>query len=206
MSRQDGPVLHHVDRSFWNHVEKMDDGRKGCKYCGRLFPKDTSIWRIKFHLAGVKGHGVKICGKVPQDVQDAALTAIHGPPEKKLKTVAGLSNNEVTNAISSSAQEQNNVDMAQQQEDLSLEDWMASFHERPSFNQADELRGDPSQPTNDQLCSPSVNNDVSVNDAQNVVGWEFRAWNKVKDLFRMLTELSLPRLMKIIIEEKQQKD
>ncbi|KAF9660868.1 hypothetical protein SADUNF_Sadunf19G0008500 [Salix dunnii] len=45
-----------------------------------------------------------------------------------------------------------------------------SFHERPSFNQADEPRGDPSQPTNDKLYSPSVNNDVSVNDAQNVVG------------------------------------
>uniref|UniRef100_A0A6N2M3N1 Uncharacterized protein n=1 Tax=Salix viminalis TaxID=40686 RepID=A0A6N2M3N1_SALVM len=107
MSRQDGAVLHHVDRSFWNHVEKMDDVM--VYFVG--VSKATSISRIKFHLAGVKGRGVRICGKVPQDVQDAALAAIpiDGPPEKKLKTVAGSSNNEVTNAISASAQEQNNA-------------------------------------------------------------------------------------------------
>nr|XP_034916910.1 uncharacterized protein LOC118050627 [Populus alba] len=44
------------------------------------------------------------------------------------------------------------------------------FHERPSLNQADEHRGDLSQPTHDQLCSPSVNNDATMNVAQNVVG------------------------------------
>uniref|UniRef100_A0A6N2KK44 Uncharacterized protein n=1 Tax=Salix viminalis TaxID=40686 RepID=A0A6N2KK44_SALVM len=154
MSRQDGAVLHHVDTSFWEYVEKMDDGRMVCKFCGHGFAKDTAITRIKLHLAEVTGRGVKICGKVPQDVQEAALAAvpIDGPPEKKLKTRAGPSNNEVTNA----AQQQNN-----EMEPLER----GSFHERPSFNQADEPRGDPSQPTNDQLCSPSVNNDVSVNEA-----------------------------------------
>jgi len=194
MLRRDGPVLHRVDTSFWEYVEKMDDRSMRCKFCGHLFAKGTSISRIKFHLAEMTGRGVKTCGQVPPDVQDAALAAIDGPPEKKLKTVAGSSNNEVTNAISASAQQQNNemmmaqqqnneMMMAQQREDLSLEDWMASitvedmelleggrFHERPSFNQADEPRGDPSQTTNDQLCSPSVNNDVIMNNAQNVVG------------------------------------
>uniref|UniRef100_A0A6N2KGP9 Uncharacterized protein n=1 Tax=Salix viminalis TaxID=40686 RepID=A0A6N2KGP9_SALVM len=186
MFRQNDPILHHVDRSFWEYVEKMDGGRMSCKFCGHEFAKYTSISRIKHHLAGVKGRGVRICGQVPQDVQDAALAAIDdGPPEKKLKTGAGSSNNEVTNIISPSAQQQNNeMMMAHQQEDLSLEeDWMASitvededlqvigsFHERPSFNQADEPQGDPSQPTNDQLCPPSVNNDVIVNVAQNVGG------------------------------------
>ncbi|KAJ6857968.1 hypothetical protein NC652_040485 [Populus alba x Populus x berolinensis] len=34
----------------------------------------------------------------------------------------------------------------------------------------DEHRGDLSQPTHDQLCSPSVNNDATMNVAQNVVG------------------------------------
>uniref|UniRef100_A0A6N2KZW1 Uncharacterized protein n=1 Tax=Salix viminalis TaxID=40686 RepID=A0A6N2KZW1_SALVM len=185
MLRQNDPVLHHVDRSFWEYVQKMDDGRTRCKFCGQLFAKRTSIPRIKFHFAGVKGRGVRICEQVPQDVQEAALAAIDGPPEKKLKTEAGSSNNEVTNAVSASAQQQNNeMMMAHQRENLSLEeDWMAcitvedmepletsSFHEKPSFNQADEPRGDPSQPTNDQLCSPSVNNDVIVNDAQNVFG------------------------------------
>ena len=50
--------------------------------------------------------------------------------KKKLKTVAGSSNNEVANAISASAQEQNNEVMAQQGDALSLEaleDWIASF-------------------------------------------------------------------------------
>uniref|UniRef100_A0A6N2LVZ8 NB-ARC domain-containing protein n=1 Tax=Salix viminalis TaxID=40686 RepID=A0A6N2LVZ8_SALVM len=37
----------------------------------------------------------------------------------------------------------------------SVEDWMASIS-------ADEPRGDPSQSTNDQLCSPLVNNDVGI--------------------------------------------
>uniref|UniRef100_A0A6N2KAG6 Uncharacterized protein n=1 Tax=Salix viminalis TaxID=40686 RepID=A0A6N2KAG6_SALVM len=174
MLRQNDPVLHHVDRSFWEYVEKMDGGRMSCKFCGHEFAKDTSISRIKHHLAGVKRRGVRICGKVPRDVQDAALAAIDdGPPEKKLKTVASSSNNEVTNAISASAQEQNiEMMMTHLREDPLLEeDWMeplqtGGFHERPSFNQADEPRGDPSQPTNDQLCSPSVNNDVIVNDAQ----------------------------------------
>uniref|UniRef100_A0A6N2M6W5 Uncharacterized protein n=1 Tax=Salix viminalis TaxID=40686 RepID=A0A6N2M6W5_SALVM len=153
MLRKNNPVLHHDDRSFWKYVEKMDDGHMVCKFCGHGFAKDTSISRIKFHLAGVKGRGVRICGQVPQDVQDAALAAIpiDGPPEKKLKNVAGSSNNEVTNA----AQQQNN-----EMEHL----------ERPSFNQDDEPRGDPSQPTNNQLCSPSVTNDVIVNDPQNIVG------------------------------------
>ena len=97
MLRKNDPVLHHVDRSFWEYAEKMDDGRMGCKFCGHVFAKCTSISRIKLHLAGVKHRGVRICGKVPQDVQEAALEAIDdGPPEKKLKTGAGSSNNEVT--------------------------------------------------------------------------------------------------------------
>jgi len=113
---------------FWEYVEKMDGDSMRCKFCGLLFAKGTSIRRIKSHLSGLKGRGVKNCAQVPQHVQDAALAAIDGPPEKKLKTVAGSSNNEVTNAISASAQQQNNeMMMAQQRGDLSLEDWMASI-------------------------------------------------------------------------------
>jgi disease resistance protein RPS2 len=51
--------------------------------------------------------------------------------------------------------------------------------ERPSINQADEPRGDSSQPTDslcldhgryyDQLFTPSINNDVIMNDVQNMV-------------------------------------
>ncbi|KAG5223810.1 disease resistance protein [Salix suchowensis] len=159
MLRQNDPVLHDVDKSFWEYVEKMDGGRMRCMFCGHGFAKGTSISRIKFHLARVKGRGVGICGKVPQDVHDAAFAAIDGPPEKKLKIVVGSSNNEVTNVISASAQQHNNEMMMEPLQ-------TGSFHERPSFNQANEPRGDPSQPTNDQLYSSSVNNDVIVNDAQ----------------------------------------
>jgi len=94
------------------------------------------IWETYFHFEDQiafiwsDSRGVKICKHVPEEVQDAARAAIDGPPEKKLKTVAGSSNNEVTNAISASAQEQNNEVMAQQGDALSLEEleyWIASF-------------------------------------------------------------------------------
>ncbi|KAI5557782.1 hypothetical protein BDE02_18G126500 [Populus trichocarpa] len=52
------------------------------------------------------------------------------PSKKKHKATAGSSNNEVTNAISASAQEQNNKVMAQQGEALSdqdFEEWIASI-------------------------------------------------------------------------------
>ena len=120
--------------------------------------------------------------------------------KKRNKNEAGSSNNEVTNAISAPAKEQNNevmhLDMAQQEEAFSpgaLERWMDSIadqeiesmlgrsspeellhdaletvprtemvqhlergssHERTSINQAGELQGDSSEPT-DLLC-PTV--------------------------------------------------
>jgi Leucine-rich repeat (LRR) protein len=130
-------------------------------------------------LAGLKGRGVKTCKNVPQEVRDAAWEAVNnGPPEKKLKTAAGSSNNEVTN-------EGTHVEMAQQggpfftgelawANDLIGEDELVqlergSSHKRPSINQTDEPRGDSSQPTDAQLCSPSVNNDANMNDVQNMV-------------------------------------
>ncbi|KAI9215736.1 hypothetical protein POPTR_T046051v4 [Populus trichocarpa] len=207
---------------FWEHVEDMNGGSMRCKFCGHLFAKDTSISRIKCHLSGMRGRGVKICKDVPEEVQDAALATIDGPPEKTLKTVAGSSNNEVTNAIAASAQEQNSevirVEMAQQGEAFypgTLEDWMDSIidneielvlvssspkelprdafeiisgteqvqhlergssHERSSINQADQPRGDSSQPTDllclglgrycDQIYFPPVNNDVIMDDVR----------------------------------------
>ncbi|KAJ6854506.1 disease resistance protein [Populus alba x Populus x berolinensis] len=177
------------DPSFWEYVEKMDGGGMTCTFCGHFFSQGTSITRIKLHLAGVKRQGVKICKKVPEEVRDAACDAVNNsPPEKKLKTVAGSSSNEVANAISASTQEQNNevmhVEMAQGgpfftgedawandligEAELVLQLERGSSHERPSINQADEPRGDSSRPTDDQLCSPSVNNDANMNDVQNM--------------------------------------
>ncbi|KAL9344266.1 hypothetical protein Peur_061941 [Populus x canadensis] len=131
MLRQNDPVLHHVDRSFleyvekmddgrmtdedmelmerepliksndtfWNHVQDMKDGRMKCQFCGHLFSRNTSISRIKWHLSGESGHGVKICEDVPQEVQEAAGAAIDGTPGRKRKTVSGSRNNEGTIAI-----------------------------------------------------------------------------------------------------------
>ncbi|KAI5554467.1 hypothetical protein BDE02_19G015200 [Populus trichocarpa] len=180
---------------FWNDVEDMNDGSMKCKFCGHPFAKDTSISRIKWHLSGVKSRGVKICKHVPEEVQDAARAAIDGPLEKKRKTAAGSSNNEVINPISASAQEQNNEVMAQQGDALSheaLEDWIASFTvaeiellergvfpDRTSINQAAEPGGDSSQPSDplcldhgryyDHLCAPSIHNDVIMDDVENMV-------------------------------------
>jgi len=182
------------DDPFWNDVEGIDNGGMKCKFCGHQFAKDTSITRIKWHLSGVKRRGVKICNHVPEEVQDAARAAIDGPPEKKLKTAAGSSNNEVSNPISASAQEQNNEVMSQEGDALFVgerEHWLSSFtdediellrgifHEGTSINQADEPRGDSSQPTDplcldhgrnyDHLYASSIHNDVIMNDVENRV-------------------------------------
>eukprot|EP00258_Populus_trichocarpa_P029338 XP_024445357.1 probable disease resistance protein At4g27220 [Populus trichocarpa] len=86
---------------FWHHVEEMK-----CMYCGHQFAKDTSISRIKWHLSGEKGHGVAICDKVTEDVQEAAFQAMHGG-NKRHKSIASSSNVN-DNAISTTPQEQNN--------------------------------------------------------------------------------------------------
>jgi hypothetical protein len=77
----------------------MKDGRMKCQFCGHLFSRNTSISRIKWHLSGESGHGVKICEDVPQEVQEAAGAAIDGTPGRKRKTVSGSRNNEGTIAI-----------------------------------------------------------------------------------------------------------
>ena len=200
---------------FWDYVEKLDDDLFKCIFCAYKFVAATSVSRIKWHLSGLKGRGVKLCDKVPEKVQDAARAAVDGPPEKKHKVIAGSSNNDVNNAISTSAQEQNyegrHVEMAQQGEAFSptalkvcldsIVDKAIEFRhdasetiprtkqvqnlkrgsslERPSINQADGPRGDSSPPKDlsclglgsyhDQLCSPSVKNDVMMDDVQNIV-------------------------------------
>ncbi|KAJ6951192.1 hypothetical protein NC653_040546 [Populus alba x Populus x berolinensis] len=84
MIRPHDQVRDQVDKTFWAYVEKIDDGRMGCKFCGHLFAQDTTISRIKCHFSGLKGRGVKVCEDVTEEVQDAAREAIEGPPEKKL--------------------------------------------------------------------------------------------------------------------------
>jgi disease resistance protein RPS2 len=91
---------------FWDFVEKLDDGRFNCTFCGYKFAAATSVWRIKWHLSGVRGHGVAICDKVTEDVQEAAFQATHGG-NKRHKSIASSSNVN-DNVISTTRQEQKN--------------------------------------------------------------------------------------------------
>jgi hypothetical protein len=77
---------------FWNNVEDMNNGGMKCKFSGHLFSENTSIYRIKWHLSGVKGRGVKICEEVPEEVQNVVRAAMDDTPDRKLKTVAGSGN------------------------------------------------------------------------------------------------------------------
>ena len=129
---------------FWNDVEDMNNGGMKCKFCGHLFAQNTAITRIRWHLSGVRGRGVKICEKVPEEVQDAARAAIDGPPKKRNKYE--ISNEE---AISPGL----------------LDRWMDSMIHDALEN--DPMLGGRSSP---ELCSPPVNNDiVTMNDVQNMV-------------------------------------
>ncbi|KAF3967958.1 hypothetical protein CMV_008088 [Castanea mollissima] len=84
---------------FWEHVEKQNDGRFKCKHCKRIFAGGAT--RIKYHLAGVKGHDINICTQVPKEVQEEASLTI-GEPNKKLKG-ASTSNKEKEREISSTS-------------------------------------------------------------------------------------------------------
>ncbi|KAF3967962.1 hypothetical protein CMV_008091 [Castanea mollissima] len=70
------------------YVEDQD-GRFKCNFCRRDFAGGAS--RIKFHLAGVKGHAIDICANVPEDVQKEAYLVIGGS-NKKLKSASSSSN------------------------------------------------------------------------------------------------------------------
>ncbi|XP_034897076.1 probable disease resistance protein At1g61300 isoform X2 [Populus alba] len=180
------------DDPFWNEVEDMNDGSMKCKFCGRLFVNGTSISRIKWHLSGERGHGVGICGRVPEEVQEAAFLAMNGGNKrhKSMEYTGEGSFQHVDRSVSPwrlrvDAYENRGTDLVDQfvdgtwvqlneistylmQEDEDVERLhdgsetiprteqvqhleRGSFCERPSINQADEPRGDSSQPT-DPLC------------------------------------------------------
>nr|XP_034925323.1 probable disease resistance protein At4g27220 [Populus alba] len=184
---------------FWNDVEDMSNGGMKCKFCGHLFSQNTSISRIKWHLSGVKRHGVKICENVPEEVQDAARAAIDGPPEKRNKYEAGSSNNEAALSpgelacwIHDITDKEIELMLGRSSPEELLHDALetvprtemvqhlerGSSHERTSINQAGEPQGDSSEPA-DLLCPrlgrcydqlcSTVNNDVMKNEVQNMV-------------------------------------
>ncbi|XP_030940521.1 uncharacterized protein LOC115965822 [Quercus lobata] len=79
---------------FWEFAEEIN-GRFKCKFCELDFAGGAS--RIKSHLAGVKGHAISICTKVPKEVQEEASLAV-GMPNKKLKG-ASTSNEDMEREI-----------------------------------------------------------------------------------------------------------
>ncbi|KAI4353343.1 hypothetical protein L6164_002301 [Bauhinia variegata] len=52
---------------IWDHVEKLNDKEFKCKKCGEKFAGGAS--RIKAHLLGIEGKGIRTCHGIPKDVQ-----------------------------------------------------------------------------------------------------------------------------------------
>jgi disease resistance protein RPS2 len=71
---------------FWECVEKMDAGRAVCKFCDLEFGKGTTISRIKSHLSGLTGRGIRICNEVPEEIKDAARAALDGNVSSRMPT------------------------------------------------------------------------------------------------------------------------
>uniref|UniRef100_A0A6N2MV27 BED-type domain-containing protein n=1 Tax=Salix viminalis TaxID=40686 RepID=A0A6N2MV27_SALVM len=80
----------------------MADGFLKCVFCGSVFAGSTSISRIKYHLARVKGGGVKLCEKVTPDVQRAAFDQL---PNRMHGSMPSSSNNIIATAGSDRAQD-----------------------------------------------------------------------------------------------------
>lgn len=91
---------------FWDYAEKLDDCPSKCAFCGYIFAAGTLISRIKRHFSGVKGRGVRICVKVPKDVQETPYLVINGK-NRKLKIMPCASNNDVSKTVSTSSRELN---------------------------------------------------------------------------------------------------
>ena len=93
---------------FWDYAEELDGGFK-CKFCERVFPGAT---RIKSHLAGVSGHDIAACEKVPVDIQNKAYQATQGT-NKKLKSASTSSNAKQSKITSASASKNNEIFVTQ---------------------------------------------------------------------------------------------
>ncbi|KAI4353325.1 hypothetical protein L6164_002295 [Bauhinia variegata] len=55
---------------IWYHVEKLNDKVFKCKYCGEEFT--GGALRVKAHLFGIEGKGIRTCTGVPKDAQTVA--------------------------------------------------------------------------------------------------------------------------------------
>ena len=79
---------------FWEHVEKQNNGRFKCKYCESIFAGGAT--RIKYHLAGAKGHDINICTKVPKEVQEEANKKLKGASTSNKDKERGISSTSIS--------------------------------------------------------------------------------------------------------------
>jgi len=80
---------------FWNYVEDgADDGSMKCMFCPHTYTIKTSISRIKWHLSGVRRHGVAICRGVTKEVQEAAFQAMYGGNKRHKNTASSINVND----------------------------------------------------------------------------------------------------------------
>ena len=84
----------------------MDAGRAVCKFCDLEFGKGTTITRIKSHLSGFTGRGIRICNKVPVEIKDAARAALHGNVSSRMPTGEDLGGAQETTGEATQTEDQ----------------------------------------------------------------------------------------------------
>ncbi|KAI4353328.1 hypothetical protein L6164_002287 [Bauhinia variegata] len=70
---------------IWDHVEKLNDKEFKCKKCGEKFAGGAS--RIKAHLLGIEGKGIRTCHGIPKDVQLATSSTFGDSNKAPYSTV-----------------------------------------------------------------------------------------------------------------------
>ncbi|XP_011037050.1 PREDICTED: uncharacterized protein LOC105134363 [Populus euphratica] len=107
---------------FQRYFEEVDGGLLKCIFCEKTLAGSTSTTRMKYHLARVRGGGVKICEKVSPHVQQAAFGKL---PDRMRGSMPSSSNNIIVTADSDPAQD---LEM-QQQGQSPLDDGLSWMYE-----------------------------------------------------------------------------
>uniref|UniRef100_A0A6N2MX52 BED-type domain-containing protein n=1 Tax=Salix viminalis TaxID=40686 RepID=A0A6N2MX52_SALVM len=156
---------------FWRHVQKMVDGSLKCVFCGSVFAESTSISRIKYHLARVKGGGVKLCEKVTPDVQRAAFDQL---PNRMHGSMPSSSNNIIVTAGSDRAQDLEMQGQPLLDDDLST--WVDSLilpmRDAPETGLGTEPADQPFEMDMSNISS-SLMRDVEFSSGIDRMTWEF---------------------------------
>ncbi|KAL9426401.1 hypothetical protein AB3S75_033225 [Citrus x aurantiifolia] len=74
---------------LWEYVKPLEDGRISCLFCERHFA--GGITRVRYHLAGLKGHDIEPCLKVPERVRNAASQEIQASDNSRKTKIVSTS-------------------------------------------------------------------------------------------------------------------